>query len=75
MVFEDVEYKDQSTIKIYDSKKETIKQIRISQELYDEIIKYKIEMTTTKNIIHRQETYKEIKFTMDILCLMILKDQ
>ena len=35
--FEDAKYKDKLTIKIYDSKKEAIKQILISQELYDEI--------------------------------------
>ena len=45
--FEDVEYKDQPTIKIYDSLKETVKQILISQELYDEIIEYKNELTTS----------------------------
>ena len=45
--FEDVEYKDQPTIKIYDSKKESIKQILISQELYNEIIEYKNKMATT----------------------------
>ena len=46
--FKDVEYKDQPTIKIYDSKKESVKQILISQELYDEIIEYKNELTATK---------------------------
>ena len=45
--FEDVEYKDQPTIKIYDAKKESVKQILISQELYDEIIDYKNELTAT----------------------------
>ena len=38
LVFEDAEYKDQPKIKIYDLKKETVKQILISQELYDKII-------------------------------------
>ena len=45
--FEDVEYIDQPTIKIYDLKKETVKQILISQELYDEIIEYKNKLTVT----------------------------
>ena len=45
--FEDVEYKDQPTIKIHDSKKESVKQILISQELYNKIIEYKNELTTT----------------------------
>ena len=46
--FEDVEYKDQPTIKIYDSKKESVKQILISQELYDEIVDYQNELNTSK---------------------------
>ena len=45
--FEDVEYKDQPTIKIYDSKKESVKQILISQELYDEMVDYQNELTAT----------------------------
>ena len=45
--FEDAEYKDQPTIKIYDSKKESVKQILISQELNNEIIDYKNELNTT----------------------------
>ena len=49
MRFEDAEYKDQPTIKMYDSLKEYVKQILISQELYDEIIDYKNELTATNN--------------------------
>ena len=45
--FEDVEYTDQPTIKIYDKKKESVKQILISQELYNKIVDYKNELTAT----------------------------
>ena len=45
-------YKDQLTIKIYDLMKECVKQILISQELYDEIVDYKNELTAT-NYYHK----------------------
>ena len=57
MRIEDVEYKDQLTIKIYDLKKESVKQILISQELYDEVVDYKNELTATnKSYIDKRHT-------------------
>ena len=45
--FEDVENESQPIIKIYDSKTNTIKHILISQELYEEIIEFKNELSSS----------------------------
>ena len=69
------EYKDQPTIKIYDSKKESAKQILISQELYDEIIDYKNELTVTNKYHSSTRDTQDIKLIMNIICFVILKIQ